>query len=131
MEISLDTLLLKLDPRFIKFLAVGLLNTLFGYGTYALLVFLGLHYFVATLVSTIVGVLFNFKTTGSLVFKIKKNSQIIQFIAVYAVLYVINIAGLALLSRLGLSTYYCGALMLLPMAVFAFILNKRFVFRNV
>ena len=78
-----NKLSLKVDILFIKFLAVGVLNTLFGYGIFALLLFIGLHYAVASILATICGVLFNFKTTGTLVFNNNDNRLIFKFISVY------------------------------------------------
>lgn len=116
------------DIRFLKFLAVGVLNTLFGYSLYALLVFLGLEVSLAILLGTIVGVLFNFKTTGTLVFGSRDNRRIFRFVGVYAVLYGINVAGVKILMAFGLGSYLAGAAMLAPMAVLAFVLNRKLVF---
>ncbi|MFA9439820.1 GtrA family protein [Uliginosibacterium sp. sgz301328] len=120
----------RVDPRFVRFLFVGVLNTLFGYGVYALCLFVGLHYAVATLLSTVLGVLFNFVTTGRLVFSSRENRLLWRFALVYALLYLFNIACIGALQRLGMNAYWAGALMLFPMAVLAFVLNKKLVFRN-
>ncbi|WP_084442217.1 GtrA family protein [Termitidicoccus mucosus] len=57
-----------LNLRLIKFLLVGVLNTLVGYGLFCFFVFTGLHYSFAVLIATILGVLFNFQSTRKLVF---------------------------------------------------------------
>ena len=119
-----------LTPLFLRFIAVGVLNSAFGYGCFALLMFVGLHYAPALLLATIAGVLFNFKTTGALVFKSHDNRLILRFVASYAVVYLVNVAGLKLLTQLGLNPYYGGAVLILPMAALAFILFKRFVFHH-
>ena len=51
---------LNIDWCFIKFIFVGCLNTLFGYGVFAICNFMGFHYTLSTLTATILGVLFNF-----------------------------------------------------------------------
>ena len=51
------------SKRFMRFILIGIPNTAFGYSLYALLIFLGLRYDLAILIATILGVLFNFKTT--------------------------------------------------------------------
>ena len=71
---------MKIDWLFVKFVLVGILNTAFGYLVFALLLFLGLHYTLAVILSTIAGVLFNFKTTGTLVFKNHNNKLIFKFV---------------------------------------------------
>lgn len=110
------------------FVLVGVLNTLFGYGCYALLLWLGLHYGMATLLGTILGVLFNFRTTGRLVFQNHDNRLLGRFILVYVVGYGANVAGLWALQKIGLDAYKGGALLLLPSALLTFWLQKRYVF---
>ena len=119
------------SPRFLRFLLVGALNSLFGYGCFALLLYLGIHYAVALFLATVIGVLFNFKTTGYLVFKSKDNRLILRFAATYAILYAVNVSALKLLALSGIDMYLGGALLLLPMAVLAYILNREFVFAHV
>ena len=64
---------------FIKFLFVAGINTLFGFLIYALTVFILKQLFscsnvyLAVVIATIIAVLFNFKTYGTLVFKTKDN----------------------------------------------------------
>jgi putative flippase GtrA len=113
---------------FARFLIVGLFNALFGYSIFALLLFIGLHYTIATLTATILGVLFNFKTMGMFVFNNAKNSLIIKFVLVYTVAYLLNIACLKVFSMLSIDLYLAGFLMLAPMALLTFVMNKRFVF---
>ncbi len=116
--------------RFILFLFVGGINTLFGYGLYALMLFIGLHYALAALVATIGGVLFNFKTTGAIVFGNGNNALIFRFVAVYLVVYVVNTGVLKIFNHYAVSLYIAGAVMLLPMAVLAFLLQRKFVFTS-
>lgn len=120
----------KLDPQFHRFLAIGILNTAFGYGCYAALLFIGLHYSMAALIATACGVLFNFKSTGRLVFRSSDNRRIFRFMASYALLYLLNVAVLSLLTAVGIDPYVGGALLLPPAAALAFLLNKRWVFKN-
>ncbi|MCL2335252.1 MAG: GtrA family protein [Endomicrobia bacterium] len=122
---------IKNNKQFISFLFVGALNTVFGYSMYALFIFLGLKYPVAVLFSTILGVLFNFKTIGVLVFKNGDNRLILRFFAVYAIIYVLNVAGLALLKSAGSQNMYInGLILVLPLALLSFFLNKKFVFER-
>ncbi len=117
-----------LDRRFAVFLAVGAVNAVFGYLVFASFIYVGLHYSVAALLATVIGVLFNFKTTGRLVFKSRDNSLIVRFFGVYALVYVLNILGLAVFNSLGVSNYIAGALILPPAGILTFILLKRLVF---
>lgn len=113
---------------FLRFLVVGVLNTLFGYALYALFLFMGLHFTVAAFLATIIGILFNFKTTGVLVFKNKDNALVLKFFAVYGVVYCVNILFLAIFDSFSVSAYLAGAILTLPMAILSYLLMKKFVF---
>ena len=78
----------KISWNFIKFILVGILNTIFGYSIFAICNFLGFHYTLSTLITTILGVLFNFKTTGIIVFLNNDNKKLLRFIAVYCFNYI-------------------------------------------
>lgn len=113
---------------FAVYMLVGVLNTAVGYSLFALFIFLGVHYSLAVLLSTILGVLFNFKSIGRIVFKNSDNRLIGRFISVYVVTYLLNIAGLRLMSSSGMDMYLAGALLLLPMALISFFLHRTLVF---
>jgi len=118
-----------LDRRFIKFLVVGVLNTAFGYSLFAFFLFIGLHYVLASLLGTIIGILFNFKTTGRLVFDSSDNTLISRFFGVYTFIYIFNIIMLRLFEINGfVDMYINGLILLIPSAVVSFVLNKNFVF---
>lgn len=117
-----------LENRFVRFLLVGGINTLFGYGVFALCIFIGIHYAAAALIATVCGVLFNFKTTGTIVFKNGDNALIFRFLGVYAALYTVNTGFLKIFKHFDVDMYLAGAVMLLPMAILAFLLNRKFVF---
>lgn len=119
-----------IDTKFIRFLIVGGLNTLFGYFMFALFIFLNFHYSIASLSATILGILFNFKTTGRLVFGNRDNVLIFKFFGVYTIIYFMNIAILKVFSIYKVDMYLAGALLLLPTAVLSFMLNKKFVFKE-
>lgn len=116
--------------RFVKFVCVGSINTLFGYGCFSFLLYIGLHYTLAVLLSTILGVLFNFKSTGILVFRSYDNGRIFRFIACYAMIYLLNIVGMEMLLQSEFTPYVAGAILIVPMAILSFILQKRLVFNH-
>ena len=116
------------NKRFVRFLFIGAINTGFGYAVFSLFLFLGFHYAVASLLATIVGVLFNFLTTGRFVFNNRDHSLLGKFFLVYAVVYGCNVGALKILDALAVNLYLAGALLLLPLALLSYILNKTFVF---
>jgi putative flippase GtrA len=122
--------------KFARFLLVGVLNTLFGYFLYGTLILIGLDYKLAVLLATILGVLFNFQTTGKLVFGSKNNKLIFRFVLVYVVTFLLNVEVLRIVDAIDIGIeqktkmLIAGAILLLPMAVISFILMKLFVFRE-
>jgi putative flippase GtrA len=114
----------------LKFLAIGLLNTAFGYSLYALFLFLGLSVSISLGAATILGVLFNFKTIGTLVFKSQNNTLIFKFIFVYAITFCVNLLLIRLLMDAGMNSYVAGGVVIVPLAAASFIANKYFVFKR-
>jgi putative flippase GtrA len=146
-------LLLKIKNRFIRFLFVGVINTIVGYILFVLCIWIGLYRPVALLVSYILGILFNYKTTGYIVFENKSNRLLLQFFVVYGITYVINALELHYLAKtsiystiisydyldiigkLSIDVKKAGdaigqAIVVFPNAVITFLLNKTFVFKD-
>lgn len=119
-----------MKKQFFKFLIVGGLNTLFGYSLFAFFLYLNFHYTVAVLFATVVGVIFNFFTIGKFVFANNKKQLIFRFIGVYVVVYLFNISGLWFFEHIKFDLYIGGALLVLPLALMSFFLNKYFVFTS-
>jgi putative flippase GtrA len=120
------------DPelkRFVTFLFVGGINTLIGYAIFAVLILLGVPTAAAAIVGTILGVLFNFFSTGGVVFKNRAARLLPRFIAVYVVQMAINVAALRVLENAGLHALVAGAIILPPLAVFTYFALRQFVFR--
>lgn len=120
-----------LNRQIIRFGLIAGLNTLFGYSIFAMLTYAGLHYTLAIFISTVVGVLFNFKTYGVLVFKSSNNRLIFRFIGVYAVVYLFNILGIYIFERFLISNYLAAMIMLVPVGLLSFVLNKILVYKTI
>ena len=114
--------------QFVRFLLVGGLNTVFGYCLFALLIWLGLQYPAAIGLATLAGIVFNFQSTGRVVFGSAPWKRIPRFAFVYAVVYALNLAGVSALLGWGINIYLANAMVLLPLAAFAYMLQRRFVF---
>jgi putative flippase GtrA len=111
-----------------RFLAVGALNAAVGYGLFCLFIWLRLPYPLAIALATLLGVAFNFQSTGRLVFGGAPASRFARFIAVYGVVYLLNVAAVAGLLWAGLNVYAANAVAILPLAAIAFMLQRTFVF---
>ena len=118
------------NNQLFRYLIVGGLNTLFANCIYAIFLYIGLHYAVAVLLALISGILFNFNTTGKIVFRNTEPGLIFRFACMYLILYVVNVFLLSLFARINYNMYIAGIILILPMALLSFILNKTFVFAN-
>lgn len=120
----------KIARQFVVFVMAGVMNTAFGYSIFALLVFLGMHYVLAVLGSTIVGIIFNFFTLGRLVFQNNNNSLFSKFLLLYGILYLVNISIVSILNLIISNLYINGAIAIMTCAMLSFFVNKYYVFKD-
>jgi putative flippase GtrA len=116
--------------RFVRFLLVGGVNTLFGYIVFSVLILLQIHYAIASLFSTLLGILFNFFTTGRIVFQNRNPKLLFRFFAVYGIIYLIGLLFLKIFNTYHMNMLIAGAILVFPIAILSFFLNKTFVFRE-
>ena len=114
--------------RLIRFLFVGGINTLFGYIVFASLILLQIHYSIASLLSTILGILFNFFTTGRIVFNNDNPKLLFRFFGVYGITYLFNLLFLRIFDTCKVNLLIAGILLILPSSFLSYTLNKSFVF---
>lgn len=116
--------------QFVRFVAVGVLNTGFSYGVYALALWTGLHYAAANFVAMICGTIFSFVTQGRLVFDSRDPRRFGRFLIAWLFIWGLNVALIDGLVRLGQQdAYIAGALAMMPVVVLSFLVHKLFVFR--
>jgi putative flippase GtrA len=115
--------------RFVRFLFVGGINTLFGYLVFSVFILLQIHYAIASLLATIIGVLFNFFTTGKIVFRNNDPKLLIKFFGVYGIIYLINLLFLKIFDTYHVNMLIAGAILVFPVAILSYFLNKALVFR--
>ena len=120
------------DPHtrllFLRFGAVGLLNTAFGYAVFALLILAGAWPGAARVAATIAGMVFNFQTSRRLVFGSAGRGRALRFVGVYGGTLALNWIALRALLGLGLGELPAQAMLVLPMAALSFLAQKLFVF---
>ena len=120
-----------LNMEFIRFVLVGCLNTAFGYAVYCLMLWIGLSYWWASLMGNILGVLFNFKTIGILVFKNPDNRLFFRFVSCYVLAYGLNVGIIYVLTNYTILNDYWSGLIALPfVAMFTYVYQKLFVFKK-
>ncbi len=111
-----------------RFYQAGVINTLFGYGAYALLVRLGLNIYLAQIASHLAGMAFNFLTYSRYVFK-GHDASLIRYFASYAGQYAISVTALAGASAVGLNPYVAGLVAIGATSVVNYFVLKVFVYR--
>lgn len=115
----------------IRFLFVGGLNTIVGYGSFALLLFMNLNYLVANTISYIIGIIHSYFWNKKFTFKSKNKSplELVKFIFVYIVNYLIGMIILYLLvDKLGINHYIAGMLNLIITTLISWFGHKYFSF---
>lgn len=117
--------------KFIRFVLVGGINTLFGIGVYTLMIYIGTPYIWAALISHVLGVLFNFVTTGRLVFENHDKRLIFKFVISYLFVYFINISINKFCQIIfGWNDYIAGICATILAALCSFMILKYFVFKT-
>jgi putative flippase GtrA len=117
----------------IRFLFVGGLNTIVGYGTYALLVFVGINYFVANIFSTIIGVFHSYLWNRYFTFKSREKAlgEILRFISVYIISFIVgNIVLFIVVNKLGINQYIAGLINLIFTTLISWFGHKYYSFRS-
>lgn len=116
--------------QFLRFLLAGGLNTLFGFAVYAVAVLAGLPVWLAMLVGTVAGVAFNFVTLGGYAFRDLSARRLPRFMLGYACVYGVNLAAFGLVHRRVANPVACQVLLVVPVALFSYLVMSRFVFRK-
>ena len=120
------------NHRIFRFLSVGVLNTVFGYATYAVLLFVDVPYLAALFIATVAGVIFNYFTFGRLVFYGHDGRVVFgKFVITYIIVYIINAVLLDILNRKFLFSPYLGQFFCIPLSVLlSWLLMSRWVYKN-
>lgn len=113
--------------RLWRYYQVGLVNTLVGYGLFALLVAIGLNIFIAQTIAHIIGATFNYVTYSRHVFSDASASKL-RFVLSYAFGYFVGIACLAAASTVLSSSYAAGFAALAASSLINFFVLRHLVF---
>jgi len=112
-----------------RYYQAGFINTLFGYGCFALLVALGLNMYLAQIAAHIAGVTFNYFTYSRYAFGGRRASKL-RFILSYLGNYVLSLACLAAFATITASPYLAGLAATLLVSAANYWVLKRLVFRS-
>lgn len=112
----------------LAFLAVGLLNTAFGYGVFAVIYLITASHRIAIVVATAIGVCFNYFTTGRLVFSGSGVRVFLRFVGAYALICTVNIVLVDTAAVWGTGALSAQAIALGLVVPLSFAVNKWLVF---
>lgn len=110
-----------------RYYQVGVINTLVGFGLYAMLVRLGLNQYVAQIIAHLLGVAFNYFTYSRHVFSDTAPAKA-RFIIAYAFNYLVSLGSLAAASVFVHSPYLAGAISLVCASLINYFVLKHIVF---
>ncbi len=120
-------MLARIDRRFWRYLAAGVVNTLFGYAAYGALVLLGVAPQIALAGGMTAGILFNFFSISA-VFTSRYGNRLPRFLAVYGASYLANAWLLGLVMRAGVGPLVAQGGFVLLFTPLTFLAMRRFVF---
>ncbi|MDD5615473.1 MAG: GtrA family protein [Candidatus Methanoperedens sp.] len=81
------------EKQISRFIFVGILNTIVGYGAYFILLYLNIYYMLALLISHIIGVTNSFIWNKKWTFQSEGNARRegIKFFSVYGIIFMMNL----------------------------------------
>ena len=121
-----------LNDQRVRFLIVGILNTVVGYGAFAFFIYLGIHYLYSNLFSTILGVLNSYYFNKYFTFNRPKVSgkEAFRFIFVYAISYLLgNFILFVGISQLHYLPYLVGAFNIVCVTIISWFGHKYYSFK--
>ena len=126
-----------LDPRMtlrssrpLRYLLVGVGNTLLGYGAYSLSLAGGLPVPVASLVAVITGVIISFFSQGLVVFGNVTIGAMLRFVANWMVMYALYVGVVTALQHAGVSPYLGGLFAFVPTTILSYFVLRDVVFNS-
>lgn len=119
-----------LSRRFIRFLFVGGLNTVFGFLVYSLFALTPLATWLVLIFSSLAGIIFSFFSTGGLVFRDLGLQRVPRFVLCYAVIVAIYSQLIAWLIPVCGDRICAMAIIVLPMSVLTYLAQAWFVFNK-
>lgn len=118
------------NRQFLRFLVAGGINTLFGFGVNVSAILAGIPVWLAMLLGTTAGVVFNFFTHGGYAFRDLSANRLPRYLLGYVIVYLVGLAAFHVLQFLVRDPIACQALLVVPMALLSYLVLSRFVFQK-
>lgn len=119
-----------LSHTLVRFLLAGGVNTLFGLVVYSALALTPLPTWAVLVLTNLAGLLFNFMTTGGLVFRDLGLGRLPRFVLCYGLVVLLYWAAIRALSPVAGGRIGAMAMVIVPMTALTYLLQSRFVFRG-
>ena len=116
-----------------RFVFVGGLNTVIGYGFFSLFIFLGVHYLLATTLSTAIGIVNSYFWNKYFTFRTPRRSkmEMLRFVSVYAVSFLLNLGVMKLFVDVWqMNSYLAGAVALVFTTLISYSGHNFFSFKS-
>lgn len=111
-----------------RYYQAGIVNTAFGYGVFAVLIWLGMNLYLAQIVSHVLGMTFNYFTYSRHAFAGHTTTKT-RFILSYAGNYLLGLATLWIIATVVHSPYLAGFIATVIVSLINYFVLKRLVFR--
>lgn len=122
------------EKKFFRFLFVGGINTLVGYGTFALFLYLNFHYSLAYILSFVIGVANSYIWNKNFTFKSKEKSykELLRFVSVYLISFFVGLIALYILvDVLSMNQYLAGLINLFFTTLISWFGHNKFSFKSI
>ena len=131
MKVHLEIILVhtKLN-RIARFYIAGGINTLISYIIYAALIYVGFVYWLAVIFCYILGLIVNYKTIKLIAFSDSRKQSFSNFCLIFFGTCILNITSLKVLIELGVNQYLAAWIVVIPVSLLSYLLNKKFVFNQ-
>lgn len=130
----INTLIKKaLTHREFRFLLVGLLNTMVGYGSYSLFIVINIPYLIANTLATIIGITNSYLWNRFYTFKSKEKAfkEVLRFLSVYLISYLLSMLFLyAVVEQLKVNVYLAGILNIIITTLISWFGHKNYSFKK-
>ena len=122
-----------INKQFIKFILVGIINTIVGYGTYGILIYFNVNYLIANTISTIIGVINSYILNTKITFNESKKDfkTPFKFVSIYLISYLIGMLNLVIfVKHLLINSYIAGLLNICLTTIISYFGHKYFSFNS-
>jgi len=112
-----------------RFIIAGIVNTLFGWTIFSILILLDIAIPISLFFGMSLGILFNYITIGGYAFKKFSKKIFFKFILSNLFIYLLNLLLLSLIDRIIINIIFAQLFLAPFLALFSFIIMKKIVFK--